>query len=161
MAVGFFAWDTIVSSRYYDAQYVAHAVVSVITFLLPQFMPRSGFLHCYAAFFLLWEVTLPFLSLRFMMIKSGRGHTKAFQVVNFTGFGIWFVVRFLTGLPVMGMVYYDFYELFKRGLANPIGVYAWYLISCIILQIFNIIWLSAIIKALFGKSKEKYKNRTE
>lgn len=156
LAAGFFAWDTVVSVMYYDRQYIAHAVVSVVTFLLPQLMPRKGFLQVYAAFFLLWEVTLPFLSLRYIMIKAGKGDTKAFQVINFTGFGIWFSVRFLTGLPVMGMYCYDAYTVFKRGLAKPGYVYAWYAVSCVILQIFNCIWLAAIIKALFRpKSKTK------
>ena len=45
-------YDAIVSHKHYGTQYFLHAVICVVTFLTPQFMPK-GFLHMYAANFLL------------------------------------------------------------------------------------------------------------
>ena len=41
LAVGYFVWDSIVSGKYYDVQYFLHGIISVITFGLPQLMPKG------------------------------------------------------------------------------------------------------------------------
>ena len=154
LAVGYFMWDALVSYKYYDAQYFWHAVVSCFVFGVPQFMPR-GFLHLYAAVFLLWEITLPFLSARYILIKAGMGSTKLFQVINFTGFALWIFVRFVVGLPLMYLYFTDAYAMFATGRASPKWVYMWYVTAAVILQIMNLIWLSAIVRALFPKKRDK------
>jgi hypothetical protein len=152
LAVGYFIYDTIVSYKYYGTQYFLHAVVSVVTFLLPQFMPK-GFLHVYAANFLLWEATLPFLAARYIMIKAGMGSTRIFKIVELTGFGLWVLIRFVIGVPMMYLYFTDAYAMFKAGKASPLWLYAWYTFASAVLQLMNVIWLSAIVKALFSNKK--------
>ena len=154
LAVGYFVWDSIVSGKYYDVQYFLHGIISVITFGLPQLMPK-GFLHLYAANFLLWEVTLPFLSARYIMIKAGMGSTTVFKVVELIGFVLWVFVRFVVGLPMMYLYFTDAYAMFTAGRASPKWLYAWYVSASAMLQIMNVIWLMAILKSLFPSAKKK------
>ena len=152
LAVGYFMYDTIVSYKHYGTQYFLHAVISVVTFLMPQFMPK-GFLHTYAANFLLWEATLPFLAARYIMIKAGMGSTRVFKVVELTGFGLWVFIRFVIGVPMMYLYFSDAYAMFKAGKASPLWLYVWYTFASAALQLMNVIWLTAIIKTLFTKSR--------
>ncbi len=154
LAVGYFVWDSIVSRKYYDVQFFLHGIISVITFGLPQLMPK-GFLHLYAANFLLWEVTLPFLSARYIMIKAGMGSTTVFKVVELVGFVLWVFVRFVVGLPMMYLYFTDAYAMFTAGRASPKWLYAWYVSASAMLQIMNVIWLMAILKSLFPSAKKK------
>ena len=152
LAVGYFMYDAIVSHKHYGMQYFLHAVISVVTFLTPQFMPK-GFLHMYAANFLLWEATLPFLAARYIMIKAGMGSTRVFKIVELTGFGLWVFIRFFIGVPMMYLYFSDAYSMFKAGKASPLWLYMWYTFASAALQLMNVIWLTAIIKALFTKSR--------
>ena len=63
-AIGYFIWDLITTLYYgYGAEYVFHAVISIAVYALPKLMPPS-FLQFYGCFFILWEVSLPFVNAR-------------------------------------------------------------------------------------------------
>jgi hypothetical protein len=43
--------------------------------------------------------------------------------------------------------------MFKAGKASPLWLYIWYTFASAALQLMNVIWLTAIIKTLFTKSR--------
>jgi hypothetical protein len=152
-ACGYFVWDVCVSLKYYDGIYVTHAIASVITFGMPQLMP-NGFLHYYGVVFILWECSLPFLTARTILIKSGRGSTMAFYIAQTLGFGLFIALRFFMGLPVMYTYLMDAYEMYSRGLATPKPVYAFYVAGGLMFQIFNCIWVFGMARTVLrGKKK--------
>ena len=154
LATGFFAWDTVVSKMYYEAQYFWHGLVSVVVFGLPMFMPR-GFLHLYACNFLMWETTIPCMSARNILIKAGMGSTTMFKAVELVGFAFLIIIRFVIGLPMMYLYFKDASAMFAAKRASPTWVYVWYVTASVVLQVMNFIWLAAILRAVFGKGKKK------
>lgn len=153
-ASGYFIWDLSVSLKYYDKQYVTHAAASIVTFAMPALMPGS-FLHYYGLMFILWEITLPLLAVRTIMIKSGRGSTVGFQVVQALGFGLFIFLRFILGLPVMYTYVMDAYEMYTRGLATPKFVYAFYVVGGGMFQLLNCLWVFEMVKVLLRPKKKR------
>ena len=154
-AIGYFLWDLATTLYYgYGAEYVFHAVISIMVYAVPKLMPPS-FLQFYGCFFILWEVSLPFVNVRHVLIKAGMANTFLFNFVQFMGFGLFLFIRLLVGLPIIIRYAMDVWELHKAGRMERAPVYLLFVVGGFAFQCINFFWIYAIYKSVFKKRGDK------
>lgn len=156
-ACGYFVWDVVlavVEFENYGGALCVHAVASLAAFAVPLMMP-PGFLYEFGARFLAWEITAPFLGARAIMIKAKKTDGWAFAAIERVGFALFFVVRFVFGVPAMLTVLRDVYDFHSRGLAKPEGVYAMYAVAALLFPLMNCLWVYKMVKVVFRGKKKK------
>lgn len=137
-AFSYFVWDSIISTVYvnlFGVQFLLHGVISSMVF----FIGMTPFIQYYAGVFILFELSTPFLNLRWFGLKFPHWFSATFNLLNnIVLILVFFVVRICYGWYQAITLFGDFYEnlhdpRFKPGYAliiflgyNILGVLNFY-----------------------------------
>lgn len=159
LASGYFIYDVFICLMRYGEngpEFLLHGVLCSLAYGFPVL---SGCLHRMGAAFLMWELSTPFLYLRWVLLKSGRGETRLMGFANAAFALTFFGCRVVYG-PIMS---YDFWQTTQKELAHPKGgipvevIYAYY-VAMVTLNSLNYYWFSQIVRtALSNDGKKKLK----
>ena len=157
-AAGFFAWDALYCAiGRQGPMFVAHACAGLFAYAntLGPFMQHQG------CFFLLWEISTPFLNLRSQLLACKRTDSTLFRAVS-VAFALSFLgVRWLIGMPGSAIWYVESYQLIRAGhpLLRP-RMLCTALALNLMLNVFNVMWGLKVAKGLvraLGGADEKSK----
>lgn len=153
-AVGYFIWDTWVSSKHsslFGMGFVLHAVAALITFL-QAFYP---FMLNYAAPFVWFEASTPFVNIHwFATHVKGLVSERLYKINGLGLLTVFFLCRILSG-PIYG------FKMFREAFTTELpGVPTWAVIvvlTCYLSLVFlNFFWFSKMIRiALKSVSKKR------
>ena len=74
--------------------FLMHAIICAAVYLLASL---GGLLHFYGAAFLMWELSTPFMYVRWMLLKAGWGESMLLTVVNVAFMAVFFGCRNVWG----------------------------------------------------------------
>lgn len=155
-AIGYFIWDLYVSLRHVDMfgmPFLAHAGAALFTFI----QASRPFMHNYAAPFMLYEMSTPFVNIHWFASHVPGMIPSGWHKIN----GLMLLAAFFVFRIVLGS-YYGF-KLFSEAFKNPpVGIPAWCVYAVVTmyltLTLLNFIWFSKMIKlaakALRGSKKK-------
>lgn len=160
LALAYFIWDTIVSGfyvQYFGVGFLIHGIVSTAVFYVAV---EYQFIHYYSAIFLLFEISTPFLDIRWIGLKFDVLSESVKLVNNIILILIFFFVRICWGWYQVGRLGLDFYSVKDSEGFPAIG--AGIILSCnVVLDILNVFWFSKMmivaittLKQMFGFSKK-------
>ncbi|VEU20112.1 DEKNAAC100977 [Brettanomyces naardenensis] len=143
MALGYFMWDAIVSLyfvNYFGIGFAIHGIVSVMVFAAGL---AYGFIHYYSAAFLLFELSTPFLDLRWFGMTFGTTvFPEWFQLANNIALIVtFFLVRIVWGWYMFARLSIDLYATRLDPRFPILGALAT-VTSNISIDILNIYWFS-------------------
>ncbi|KAK9449104.1 TLC domain-containing protein [Limtongia smithiae] len=145
-AIGYFAWDSYISIKYikwFGVGFAVHGIASFCVFLL-SFKP---FLMYYGPWFLMFEISTPFLNVHWFATHLPAGAVpEKVQVVNGVLLLVsFFFARIIWGFYSVGVLALDMYHnLGDAPLWMPLIV----LSSNFSLDCLNVYWFSKMISAL-------------
>ena len=157
-AIGYFIWDALISAAYSTLPFVMHGVVSTAMYLIG----IKPYLQYYAPVFLIFELSNPFLNIRWFASKylpSENRLASRFQLFN----NLIFLVTFFLGRIAWGWyqivcLCYDFYMVSD----DPRYLYWDSLIIVagnLVLDVLNAYWFKTMvgvaIKAVKGGAQKK------
>ncbi|GMG40080.1 unnamed protein product [Ambrosiozyma monospora] len=160
MALSYFIWDTLISLfyvGYFGVGFLVHGIVSTIVFTIGVFHP---YIHYYCPLFLLFEISTPFLNVRWVGLKFDV-LSESFKLVNNAILMlIFFFVRICWGWYQVVQLGKDFYNARENPKFTLAG--ALFILSCnFVLDILNVFWFSKMLtvaintlKQLFGFSHQ-------
>ncbi|CAK0787821.1 hypothetical protein CVIRNUC_011043 [Coccomyxa viridis] len=153
ISAGYFIYDAAVSIvRYEGLAYLVHGVIAGVLYT---YGALTGFLSYYGAAFLMWELSTPFVYMRWFLFTLGKTESKAYIINGLLMVGTFFVARNVFGT----FMSIDFWRVSGRELAHPTSsllpaVLWFYRLSCISLNSLNAMWfykmLKGAIKVLAG-----------
>ncbi|CAO1621789.1 unnamed protein product [Sympodiomycopsis kandeliae] len=159
IALGYFAWDVVVSALFDGPAFIAHGVVAMLAFT---FVYHPVFMYDGLGF-LLWELSTPFLNIHWFLDKMGKTGTNL-QLIN---------AVFLLSTYVLARLTFGVYNSYSWFMATnfpstpivpaiPIGLRLFYSIGNVTLNTLNFIWFRAMIAAVqkrFSPPKEEKKTK--
>ncbi|PWN17833.1 hypothetical protein BCV69DRAFT_123270 [Microstroma glucosiphilum] len=145
IALGYFAWDVVVSALFDGPAFIAHGVVAMVAFT---FVYHPIFMYDGLGF-LLWELSTPFLNIHWFMDKTGNTGSTAQLVNAFFLLSSYVLARLTFGV-------YNSYSWFKlvnfpatpHVPAIPLPIKLFYSIGNVTLNTLNFIWFRAMIAAV-------------
>lgn len=160
LAAGYFLYDLLICTLRYDENgpaFLLHGALCCAAYAYPIL---KGFLHRVGAQFLMWELSTPFLYLRWLMLKGNLAESKFMGIANMAFALSFFGCRILYG-PIMSR---DFLRETFAELANPRPngipvpiIYAYYT-ALLTLNCLNCYWFVQIVRSgLSGDKKKKLK----
>lgn len=112
LALGYFIWDTIISLvyvQYFGVGFLFHGIISAFVF----FVGLSPFISFYAPVFILFEISTPFLNLRWFGLKFPNLFSETFNLINNAILiSIFFFIRIGYGWYSAILLFKDFYEVY-------------------------------------------------
>lgn len=153
-SLGYFIYDVIVllyNYRSYDAIFFVHGISALVVNYM---ILVSGLGHFYWAASIMWEVSTPFVHIRFLMLKLGIERFK--KINNVILVGTFFSARIVWGLYFKYLIWDDMlfngYDVMVNQ--HPIifyGVWGQIMFGHV-LDALNLYWFYLIINKLFGLS---------
>ncbi|XBW34501.1 hypothetical protein QEN19_000046 [Hanseniaspora menglaensis] len=152
LACGYFLWDMAISAYCSTPAFMVHGVVSFTVYSIG----LSGFINYYAAVFLIFELSNPFLNIRWFANHYKLSDSKLAQLNEIIFMSMFFICRIVWGLVQMGVLVTDFVICFKdprfhKGHALIITL------GNGILDILNLYWFMIMLKIarkrIFGGKK--------
>ena len=136
---GYFIWDLMIVLfiTRFDLAFFLHAFACLLCYVFGQY----PFLNYWGLYFLMFELSTPFLHMRRAMILTKNTNSKWFPIVENT-FGLTFIfVRLLVGIPLSVLVWVDLIYLLEQPqkIHSYLVVY-FYLIANFGLCLLNLIW---------------------
>jgi len=165
VASSYFVYDTYICLFRFAENgmpFLLHGVLCCLAYSYPLI---SGNMHFQGACFLMWELSTPFLYLRWFLIKARCRDVRkkaAWQGVANALFAVaFFACRIVYG-PVMSYQYYvaSQWDL-GRGGEIPKGVVYGYHTAMLVLNGLNYWWFSAIVRVALGKGGQTAMEATE
>jgi hypothetical protein len=164
MALSYFIWDTAVTSyyvKYFGFGFLIHGIVSTLVFTIAL---ENGFIHYYSAIFLLFEISTPFLDIRWIGLKFKVLNETIELINNIILILIFFFVRICWGWYQVARLAVDLHSVKHEPGFPYIG--ASIILSCnIILDILNMYWFGKMmtvaietLKQMFGYSAKNTDN---
>ncbi|ODV94231.1 hypothetical protein PACTADRAFT_51105 [Pachysolen tannophilus NRRL Y-2460] len=156
-AVGYFIWDAIISILYSAFGFFLHGLTSSIVFGIG----LTPYIMYYSPIFLLFELSNPFLNLRWFGIKFPGSFSAIFQLINnIILITIFFFMRIGWGWYQVFRLALDFYQVRNDPRFNL--TYSIIILVCnFILDILNVYWFYRmvlvairILKQMFCSKKE-------
>lgn len=156
-AIGYFLWDIYISIFYSTLPFVLHALVSTTVFCIG----LKPYIQYYAPVFLLFELSNPFLNLRWFSTKYFKGSKNRVLLFlqllnNLLLLMMFFFARICWGWYQMGKLCYDFYQVHGNSnflLCETIII----VVGNFILDILNLVWFSTMISVAFKTVTNKKK----
>lgn len=153
-AIGYFMWDAFISLLYSSLPFVLHGIVSSVVY----FIGIKPYIQYYAPVFLIFEISNPFLNIRWFGLKFLPTDNKYCNLAllgnNLILLITFFIGRIAWGWYQIGKLCYDFYQMRN----DPRFVLTDTLIIVggnFVLDILNVIWFSTMltvaIKVIKGK----------
>ncbi|QPG74555.1 hypothetical protein FOA43_001886 [Brettanomyces nanus] len=156
MALGYFIFDAIISLyylHYFGLGFAIHGLVSlVVTYLALDY----GFIHYYSAAFLLFELSTPFLDIRWFGLKFGTEVFPAwFQLANnVVLIVVFFCARIVWGWYQFGYLLVDFYKAYTDPRFPVFGAFL-IIVSNLTLDALNVYWFGKMVTVAIGIIKKK------
>ncbi|GME69242.1 unnamed protein product [[Candida] boidinii] len=154
-ATGYFVWDMIISLFYvqlFGIGFFVHGFVSTIVFLIG----TSGYIQYYAPIFLLFEISTPFLDIRWVGLKfPGLISDTAQLVNNIILILTFFVVRICWGWFQVFRLACDFYVARNDPRFNVL--FSTIILSCnFILDLLNFYWFYKMMVVAVNTLKKMF-----
>ena len=143
--VGFFLWDTAHTISNFDSfLFVAHAItcLAVYTFGL------YPFVQLYACYFICFEASTPFLTLRGLMIDFACTNKLLIKINQLFFAATFIVVRLLIGIPLSVCFWSDMVILLRSGNQHSTAIVMCMLFFNGLLNSLNLFWGWKIISKL-------------
>lgn len=164
MALSYFVWDTILSTiyvKYFGIGFLIHAIVSTVVFAVAI---EWEFIHYYSAIFLLFEISTPFLDIRWVGLKFKNLNGTVELINNIILILIFFFIRICWGWYQVGRLAIDLYANMDKPGFTCIG--AFIILGCnLVLDILNVYWFGKMmtvaietLKQMFGLSEKDNEN---
>ncbi|KAK9838477.1 hypothetical protein WJX81_001623 [Elliptochloris bilobata] len=113
VSAGYFVYDVYVHLlRFEYAAGLAHALGACVVFCVGTSL---GILHCYGALFMLWELSTPFVFMRWLLHSLGRQNSKLYLANGVAMIVVFFLCRNLLGVAMS----LDFWRVSGAELADP------------------------------------------
>ncbi|PSC67686.1 DUF887-domain-containing [Micractinium conductrix] len=158
VGAGYFLYDVVLCLTKFDdngLEFLIHAIVCCTVFCAAC---GAGVMHYFGACFLLWELSTPFMYIRWLMLKAGLAKSRGMMVANLAFMLSFFLCRNVWG-PVMTL---DFWresaaELARAQPALPVRVIWGTRAMALCLNTLNAYWFSqmVLIATRGGKPKQK------
>ena len=156
LALSYFVWDTIVSIiyvRYFGVGFLVHGIVSTIVFGIAV---EYDFIQYYSAAFLLFEISTPFLDIRWIGLKFDVLSEFTKLINNVILILIFFFIRICWGWYQVIVLGIDLYA--AKDVEGFPTAGALIILSCnFVLDILNVYWFSKMmivaietLKGMFG-----------
>ncbi|KAM3162575.1 TLC domain-containing protein [Lachancea thermotolerans] len=151
-AIGYFVWDALISMVYSSAPFVLHGVVSAVMFLIG----LKPYIQFYAPAFLLFELSNPFLNVRWFGIKffpqlSDHNTTRAaralnvFQLANNVALVlVFFGARIVWGWCQIFHLCRDFWQMRHDPRFLPLETLT-IVSGNFVLDVLNVVWFSQML----------------
>ncbi|KAH3679272.1 hypothetical protein WICMUC_001096 [Wickerhamomyces mucosus] len=148
-ALGYFVWDSIMSLifvKYFGIQFLIHGLVSSLVF----YIGMTPFIQYYAGIFILFELSTPFLNLRWFGLKFPKLFPETFNLINNAILIlIFFFVRICYGWFQAFKLFNDFYSSYQDE--RFITLYAIIVAFCYnVLGVLNFWWFYRMAKVAFA-----------
>lgn len=147
-AVGYFLWDIYISIFYSTLPFVLHAVVSTSVFCIG----LKPYIQYYAPVFLLFELSNPFLNVRWFTVRYFSRNSKFLNCIqtvnNLVLLLMFFGARICWGWFQMGKLVYDFYQAYgdPRFLKLDTTIIV---VGNLVLDVLNLVWFSTMVSIAF------------
>lgn len=160
MALSYFIWDTIISTiyvKYFGVGFLIHGIVSTVVFWIAA---ENSFIQYYSAIFLLFEISTPFLDIRWIGLKYTVLNDTIELLNNIILILIFFFIRICWGWYQVYRLAIDLY--IAKDSENFTFIGAGIILGCnIILDILNVYWFGKMmtvaietLKQMFGLSRK-------
>ncbi|QLQ80218.1 hypothetical protein HG537_0D02190 [Torulaspora globosa] len=153
-AIGYFLWDIYISVFYSTLPFVLHAVVSTLVFCIG----LKPYIQYYAPVFLLFELSNPFLNIRWFAVRYFRRNSPLLNCLqtlnNLILLLMFFSARICWGWFQIGKLVYDFYQVHQdpRFLTLETSIIV---IGNLVLDVLNLVWFSTMISIAFKTITKK------
>jgi hypothetical protein len=114
--------------------------------------------HNTGAGFLLWELSTPFMHLRWVLYKIGKGDTQLYQYNALAGMAIFFLCRVVWGNALSVLFWVQSYQALQtpKGQAELWMPQIWFYRLCtVVMNGLNAWWFSKMVKLLREAVKAK------
>lgn len=155
LSTGFFAWDLVVVTtdrNQYDPGFFVHALSCFLCYLFGQF----PFLNHWGPYFLLFELSTPFLNARKMLVHLEFERNSKFFAWVENAFGLSFLLsRIIVGIPMSAMIWRDLLNLLRNHshLVHNYAVVYFYLVANGMLCGLNLFWLYKMMRKRLGPGR--------
>lgn len=158
ISAGFFGHDLIMCLKRFASEgplYTFHAAVCHAAYT---FAIHTGFLHYHGAAFLMWELSTPFVHLRWFMHKMKLDHTQGYLVNGFLMIAAFFFARIVWGYYAGYLLVMDVVGERYKVPASPFPVWGTvaYCLVAIAMNSLNSFWFwkmaDRALQVLRGKS---------
>ncbi|KAL4440289.1 hypothetical protein ABPG75_003290 [Micractinium tetrahymenae] len=155
---GYFLYDVVLCLTKYDDNgfdFLLHAVVSCSVFFAASAL---GCMHYFGAAFLMWELSTPFMYIRWLMLKAGLGSSAAMPLANVAFMLVFFGSRNVWG-PIMTLEFWreSTAELARPDPALPPAAIYGTRAMCCALNGLNAYWFAQIVRIAVRGGKPKTK----
>ncbi|QLL34299.1 hypothetical protein HG536_0G01580 [Torulaspora globosa] len=153
-AIGYFLWDIYISVFYSTLPFVLHAVVSTLVFCIG----LKPYIQYYAPVFLLFELSNPFLNVRWFAVRYFRRASPLLSCVktanNLVLLVTFFGARICWGWFQIGKLVYDFYQVRHDARFLELET-AIIVLGNLVLDVLNLVWFSTMISIAFKTITKK------
>lgn len=159
MSSGYFMWDVYAVIRDQASfGFVLHGVLCLVAYSSSLF----PFIQYYGCIFLMYELSTPFLNLRFLLIASKMTDTLLFTIINALFASLFFFSRIIFGFYFSYQFWREMLPMASTG-AVPYNIATiFYFVANICLNTLNVIWLSVIVRnALRDRTSEQQEQQAE
>ncbi|KAL6930250.1 uncharacterized protein HGUI_01601 [Hanseniaspora guilliermondii] len=141
LACGYFLWDMMISAYCSTPAFMVHGVVSFTVYSIG----LSGFINYYACVFLIFELSNPFLNIRWFANHYGKSNNILAKINEVVFMLVFFLCRIIWGFTQIIILLIDFSKMntrkdFQLGHALIISI------GNIVLDILNTYWFLIMIK---------------
>lgn len=141
LACGYFLWDMMISAYCSTPAFMVHGVVSFTVYSIG----LSGFINYYACVFLIFELSNPFLNIRWFANHYGKSNNILAKINEGVFMLVFFLCRIVWGFTQIVILLIDFSQMYTRkdfqlGQAVIIGL------GNIVLDILNTYWFLIMVK---------------
>lgn len=164
MALSYFVWDSVISTiyvKYFGVGFLIHGLVSTAVFGIAV---ENCFIQYYSAIFLLFEISTPFLDIRWVGLKYDSLSDTVQLINNIILILIFFFIRICWGWFQVIRLGFDLNEAKDDPRFTFVG--SCVILGCnLVLDILNVFWFSKMmtvaietLKQMFGVSKKDTQN---
>jgi hypothetical protein len=107
--------------------------------------------------FLLWELSTPFMHLRWVLYKIGKGDTELYKYNALAGMGIFFLCRVVWGNALSLLFWFQSYQALQtpQGADLSMPVIWFYRVCTVLMNGLNAWWFSKMVTLLLSAVKQK------
>lgn len=144
LSAGYFMFDfgIAISVEKVNPGFVVHSVACFLSYFLGQ----RPFLNYTGCWFLLFELSTPFLLMRNLLLHSHNKTHPAYLQLQKVFAVMFFVARIGMGIPVSVLFWRDMLRLLRDGDGHSTFVIGYYLLANITLNSLNVVWFIAIVQ---------------
>ncbi|KAH3900882.1 Ale2p SCDLUD_002340 [Saccharomycodes ludwigii] len=150
-AIGYFMWDILISILYSTFPFVIHGLISFTVYSIGS----KPYINYYASIFLFFELSNPFLNIRWFALKYELGRISKFwrflvDANDLLFMVTFFLCRIVWGLAQICILCYDFY-IVKDDPRFLIYETMFICLGNFVLDGLNLMWFGTMIKIAFSK----------